>query len=217
MSRWPPIEANPQVFNDFARQVGVPTRWQFDDVLGFDDELLAMVSQPCLAIIFLFPCKCKTQFSEANRGDKGFFLRQVSELDQACGTIAMIHAIANNLKNMDIKTGVIYDYVNNASKEDTPEKRGNLLVENQSVLKLHKSFANEGQSHVKEQADHHFVCFTEVDGHIYEFDGCKPAPTNHGSLNDTPFLNKVVSIIKDEYMKDPSVYDLAMISFGPVM
>mmetsp|Transcript_24725 Transcript_24725/g.34016 ORF Transcript_24725/g.34016 Transcript_24725/m.34016 type:complete len:218 (-) Transcript_24725:56-709(-) len=215
MANWPPLESNPEVLNKFASQCGVSSAWQFADVFGFDDELLAMVPQPCLAILFLFPSKCKTQFDDTTGGSKGFFLSQIPELDQACGTIAMIHGVANNLERLGITSGPIYDYIQKASKEDSPEKRGKMLVENETISSSHSSLAQEGQSQAVSEADHHFVCFTAVDGHLYEFDGLKPAPTDHGPLGDTPFLNKTAATVRAVYMKDPSVLDLAMISLGP--
>ena len=214
---WPPLESNPEILNSFARRGGLPEEKAFGDVFGLDDELLMMVAQPCHALIFLFPSKAKVPFDESKAGKKAtFFLRQLPQLDEACGTIAMIHAIANNTSDLGLAEGAFLKYIEAAKNED-PEKRGSLLANNAEIASLHTSLAQQGQSALMEEgksADHHFVCFTTVDGNLYEFDGLKPAPTDHGELGDKSFLQKAAGAIKSTYLTDPSVLDFAMISLG---
>lgn len=104
--RWVPLEANPEVLNGFARKIGVrDPNFAFQDVFGLDPELLGFVPSPVLAVILLYPL---TATSEAERlaelarqpeTDRDaipadlFYMKQT--IGNACGTIAMLHCLAN--------------------------------------------------------------------------------------------------------------------------
>ncbi|KAF4530863.1 hypothetical protein B566_EDAN018700, partial [Ephemera danica] len=83
--------------------LGVPDKHQVVDVLGLDKEMLAMVPQPVLALMLLFPITEKyeeylKQHEEKAKAedvsDKVFFVKQT--IRNSCGAIALIHSVANN-------------------------------------------------------------------------------------------------------------------------
>uniref|UniRef100_A0A061SEX6 Ubiquitin carboxyl-terminal hydrolase n=1 Tax=Tetraselmis sp. GSL018 TaxID=582737 RepID=A0A061SEX6_9CHLO len=110
--RWLPLESNPEVMTTFLGQLGVDTsKWAFCDIFGLDQELLAMVPQPVLAVLMLFPITDETEKARQKEED------QISESGQrlssdvwftkqtvgnACGTIGLIHAVANNTDRINI-------------------------------------------------------------------------------------------------------------------
>ena len=54
--RWLPIESNPEVMNKFLHNCGLPAdKWAITDVYGLDEALLAMLPQPVLSLMLLFP------------------------------------------------------------------------------------------------------------------------------------------------------------------
>ena len=91
-SPWLPLESNPAIFSEFAHSVGLPESWDWHDVYGFDDELLAMVPRPCAAVILLFPCtepiyearrteaaEMRAQRARGEAAPGSFFLKQHAE------------------------------------------------------------------------------------------------------------------------------------------
>lgn len=73
------------------------------DVWGLDPDMLGFVPQPVVSLILLFPSKSR---DDENRrvtvpdhelASKVYYLTQLKgHLDNACGTIAMLHSIINN-------------------------------------------------------------------------------------------------------------------------
>jgi ubiquitin carboxyl-terminal hydrolase L3 len=77
----------------------------YTDVYGLDDELLQMVPQPVLAVLMLYPItkeneeqSHKDQENQEKTGQAVpsdvYFIKQT--IGNACGTIALLHTIANN-------------------------------------------------------------------------------------------------------------------------
>merc|ERR1740139_894439 len=104
---WVPLESNPEMLSEFARSIGMPAKgFEFVDIYGTDPELLGMVPPGTLAVTLLFESsenirKVK-QDQKAQIEAKGQtvspnirYMKQY--VGNACGTIATIHALANNV------------------------------------------------------------------------------------------------------------------------
>jgi len=142
----------------------------------------------------------------------------VDALDNACGTIAVVHSLANHLSRLSISGGPLKEFVDRTTHLD-PERRGHALAADAGISDLHSRYAHQGQSRELGEgvdATYHFVCFTEIAGKVYEIDGMKSFPTCHGPVSSAlPFLNAAVAVIKEKYFTDPSQLDFSVISLAP--
>ncbi|KAJ2663289.1 hypothetical protein IWW48_001391 [Coemansia sp. RSA 1200] len=188
---WIPLEASPESMNKVIHQMGVNPSVKFNDVYGFDDELLDMVAQPVHALVFLFPLtdgfesarKEEALSSENKVSPNVWFMRQT--IGNACGTMAIFHALGNNQKTipMDGNIAEFFKEVNGLLPEDKAKE----LEQSKPMEEAHTSGAIEGPSEVPEadaEMDLHFATYSIVDGDLYEFDGRMPAPINHGPATD---------------------------------
>uniref|UniRef100_A0A8V0X931 Ubiquitin carboxyl-terminal hydrolase n=1 Tax=Gallus gallus TaxID=9031 RepID=A0A8V0X931_CHICK len=153
--RWLPLEANPDVTNQFLKQLGIHPDWQFVDVYGMEPELLSMVPRPVCAVLLLFPIteKYETFRTEEEERIKAkgqdvkssvYFMKQT--INNACGTIGLIHAIANNREKMNFETNSSLKKFLEDSLSMTPEERAKYLETYEAIRVTHESSAHEGQT-----------------------------------------------------------------------
>lgn len=116
------MESNPEVFTQFIQKLGVPSKWQVSECYGLDEELLEWIPQPVLAVIVAVE---KLKYSEPYEyGDPevptNFYMKQTPALDYACGVIACIHAVLNNLDHIDLDKDSVLDAFYRDCKNMTP-------------------------------------------------------------------------------------------------
>jgi len=211
--RWAALESNPEVLTGFCHKMGVSSDFEVVDVWGLEPDLLAFVPQPVIAMVLLFPsrnpdgsrARDKLEVATHALTDQIYYLKQIEGLDNACGTIAMIHAILNNrgllgLEGGDGKLEAFYQ----ATKNMDAPARGAHLDSYEALSTMHNSMVQEGQSNVLsgDCVKHHFVCVTGVDGHLVELDGAYNSGANIISKiedGDT-LLSSAAKFIKTKYI-----------------
>ena len=207
---WLPLESNPEVLNDFALKLRASPSHVFHDIFGLDAELLAMVPQPAVAVLLLFPSDemsaAKAAQLERLRGEGYapepglFFMRQF--VGNACGTIATIHALCNNSFLLDPASDLgAFLEANLALDADA---RGANLARAGFISAATSESAQGGQTAAPEvgaDVNHHFVAFVAHQGNVYELDGTKPWPINHGPVGEGGLLASAAEVIKKEYIE----------------
>lgn len=213
--RWAALEANPEVMTKLCHQVGVSPLYQVVDVWGLDPDLLAFVPQPVVALVLLFPSR--NEKGEKSRdfltvepheiSGKVYYLRQLEgHLDNACGTIAMIHGILNNRDILGV-TGAncVAERFYQETVSSSGEERGKFLDTFQEIVEVHNKLVVEGQSGVVEagKVSHHFVCVTAVEGHLVELDGAyNSGPNIISKLQDgETLLTAAAKFVQEKYIQ----------------
>ncbi|GBC03907.1 hypothetical protein RclHR1_00540017 [Rhizophagus clarus] len=221
-SKWLPLESNPQVMNDYVHKLGVSKDWAYTDVWGLDDELLLMIPQPVKAVVLLFPITENYERDykeEVNQiKEKGqevspnvVFFKQT--IPNACGTIGLLHSLASNTDVIKID-GPLKNLLDK-TKNLTPEERAKVLEEDEELAEAHQASASSGQTKAPrsdEDVDSHFAAFIEKEGSLYELDGRKPFPINHGKCTD--LLKDSAKIIKKFMQRDPDKIQFTVIALA---
>lgn len=228
---WIPLESNPDMLTAFARRIGLETTdLVFSDCVSVDPELLFMVPRPCRALIFLFPCanmyRAQGERVSAHPvSDKVYFMKQL--VSNACGSIAVIHSLLNAREHLQIKEDSFLWKFFKASESMTPEERGrhlgvagNELKQVSEAVATDVTLSQTAAPAATDSVEAHFICFCPVDGHLYEFDGIRGSPLNHGEVTEEDFVEKASQVIREQFfshaekLPGPEQNALSVILFG---
>ncbi|TGZ65207.1 hypothetical protein CRM22_005976 [Opisthorchis felineus] len=198
---WCLIESDPAVFTELIRGFGAQGL-ECDEV--YDLKEIDRVSD-ALGLIFLF------RWDGNNSGDGHlvedaqsknlFFAKQV--ITNACAT----QAIINILLNLDDKEIVLGDTLKEFKSfvaDFDSSMKGTALSNSDQIRMVHNSFSNyqifefDEKISKKDEDVYHFVGYVPIDGVLYELDGLKEGPVDHGSIPEnqswlsfaTPILQK---------------------------
>lgn len=94
--------------------------------------------------------------------------------------------------SIELRDGIIKDYLNKAKELSSPEERGKVLESDAAFTSCHQEIAVEGQTELPTDAvNHHFVTFLNKNDTLYELDGRKSFPIAHGPTTDDTLLKVV--------------------------
>nr|XP_048277838.1 ubiquitin carboxyl-terminal hydrolase isozyme L3 isoform X4 [Myodes glareolus] len=120
-----------------------------------EPELLSMVPRPVCAVLLLFPITEKYEVFRTEEEEKiksqgqdvtssVYFMKQT--ISNACGTIGLIHAIANNKDKMNFESGSTLKKFLEESVSMSPEERAKYLENYDAIRVTHETSAHEGQT-----------------------------------------------------------------------
>ncbi|PSS11579.1 Ubiquitin carboxyl-terminal hydrolase [Actinidia chinensis var. chinensis] len=218
--RWLPLEANPDVMNQFLWGLGLPEdEAECCDVYGLDEELLEMVPKPVLAVLFLYPITAKSeeermlQDSVMKEPSGGvYFMKQT--VGNACGTIGLLHAVGNVTSEIKLMDGSFLDRFFKSTATMDPLERAAFLEKDKEMEVAHSVAATAGETEASDNVDTHFICFACVDGQLYELDGRKSGAISHGPSSPSSLLQDTAKVIRGIIQKNPDSINFNVIAIS---
>lgn len=138
-------------------------------------------------------------------------------IHNACGTIALVHAILNN-PNIELDDkGVLSNYYQK-TKTLSPDERGKILEGDMSFTDTHQELAQEGQTAAPDAStlvNHHFVALIHKDGELYELDGRKSFPVKHGATTSENLVYDAAEVCKKFVAIDPDNLGFSILALAP--
>lgn len=162
-----------------------------DDLYSLDSDALAEL-QPLHALIFLFKWVAGESSVPSSGGQydpdfPGFFAHQV--VNNACATLAVMNAIGNI---PGLKKGPQLAELLEFTTGMDPQTSGMAITSSDWLREAHNALSPpsaislEGLDLPKTTEDaYHFIVYQPYAGSVYELDGLKEAPVNHGAFSES--------------------------------
>lgn len=188
-----------------------------------------MILQPCLGLMFIFPI---TENSEKHRAeekakittegqkvdDSLFYMHQYAR--NACGTVGVFHILGNlpeAQKSLLVEDGKLAKFFKECEGK-TYEERGKIFKGSKAVKESHAEAVVKGDTDVTEHennVDHHFISFVQHNGSLYELDGRKAFPINHGATTQETFLRDACNAAQQFMNRDPDQQTFGLVVLAP--
>ncbi|KAJ2615006.1 ubiquitin carboxyl-terminal hydrolase [Coemansia sp. RSA 1365] len=212
---WCLIESDPGVFTELINNMGV-SEVQVEELYSLDVATLRAM-EPVHGLIFLFKWQAgagSSDSQEANinrNNEEVYFAQQI--IQNACATQAILSVLLNRAE--DIELGETLRNLRSFSVDLPPDMRGLALTNCDQIRDVHNSFAraesflsDEKRTATADDDVFHFISYVPVNGRLYELDGLKDGPIDHGATDN--WLEDVGGVIQ----KRMSQYSQSEIRFN---
>ncbi|KAF2840883.1 ubiquitin carboxyl-terminal hydrolase, family 1 [Patellaria atrata CBS 101060] len=196
-----PLKSNPDVFRSLIHSLGASPSLNFQDIYSIiDEDLLAIIPHPVLALVLVFPTtetyeEAKTA-NEASRkeyagktenGDEDVVWYKQT-INNACGLYVILHAVSNGPARTSVLPQSTLDQIVRTAESLDTGTTAKFLVESQELENAYTAVARQGDTQApddpEDEVDYHYICFDKggTTGRLYELDGERKGPIDHGSL-----------------------------------
>lgn len=140
-----------------------------------------------------------------SRADNMFFAKQV--INNACATQAILSVLLN-VTHPDVDLGTTLGSFKEFVSSFDSTMKGLALSNSEEIRSVHNSFSRQSifelDSKVATKDDDvfHFVSYVPIDGRLYELDGLREGPIDHGPIsNESEWLDYAAPIIEQRMAK----------------
>lgn len=191
-------ENNPDVMNALAAKLGLSSKLQFYDVYSLDDdELLAHIPRPVLALLVIIPLTPawdesrkaedanKEPYSGFGPDEPVIWFKQT--IGHACGSIGLLHSLINGPAIDFIEPGSDLAMIRSQAIPLDMTRRAEMLYNSEPFELAHKSVEQVGDSYADPTDGRdggHFVSFVKSGGKLWELEGSRNGPLERGCLSE---------------------------------
>ncbi|PVU91891.1 hypothetical protein BB559_003938 [Furculomyces boomerangus] len=188
---WCLIESDPGVFTELISNMGVQGI-QVEELWSLDTDFSELGTVYGIIFLFKWEANQSSNSSDSQRNNLSnndlpedlIFMKQI--VNNACATQAILSILLNN---NEINLGPELDNFKDFIKSLTPELRGMVLSNSETIRSVHNSFArqaliiNESVSSNESEDLFHFVSYIPFNNSVYKLDGLQHGPIR---INDIP-------------------------------
>ena len=122
-------------------------------------------------------------------------------INNACATQAILSVLLNVEQN-EMSLGPILSTFKEFVSAFDPHMKGLTLSNSEEIRAVHNSFSRQNlfefdqKMASKDDDVYHFVSYVPINGRLYELDGLKEGPLDHGSYGDGDWLDLARPIIE---------------------
>eukprot|EP01054_Gregarina_sp_Poly1_P009121 Gregarina_sp_Poly_1__9120@NODE_55_length_17436_cov_154_331798_g47_i0_p10_GENE_NODE_55_length_17436_cov_154_331798_g47_i0NODE_55_length_17436_cov_154_331798_g47_i0_p10_ORF_typecomplete_len229_score41_79Peptidase_C12/PF01088_21/9_5e54Josephin/PF02099_17/0_26_NODE_55_length_17436_cov_154_331798_g47_i01062111307 len=221
-SRWLPLESNPDVFQEYIRNLKGPADVQIVDLWAFQDWAIDLLPKPVLALIFVFPLtpgfrrryNSELEAKIEKKCEGIWFTRQT--IPNACGTIALLHILMNirgqrNKFHFDVDGPL--DKLRKGFENMNPTERAKAMERDTALETAHQAVEQKGVTTVsKEEVAEHYVALIQLGGKLYELDGRLEGPICHGESSEATFVTDAIAVMENMMTFDESTHNYSALA-----
>ncbi|KAJ1938710.1 hypothetical protein GGF37_004703, partial [Kickxella alabastrina] len=204
---WCLIESDPGVFTELIHNMGV-SDVQVEELYSLDPSELRNMA-PVYGLIFLFKYQGQqhhtrqatnhTSLDSPSDTTGVYFAQQI--IPNACATQAILGILLNQGDALGL--GETLENFRSFSADLPPDMRGLAMTNCDQIRDVHNSFvrpesflADESAKRAATEDDDlfHFISYVPVNGRLYELDGLRESPVDHGRTDD--WLESVGPVIQ---------------------
>lgn len=162
---WPALESDPEIFTNYFRNLGLSHNYEFAEVFTMDEEIEGS------ALVLVYRSTSDNPAFNGTEFNSRYYIKQVNQLDNACGLLAGLHSIFNS--DAELTPDSILHRLKNGIEDKSPQEAAQCLLSNHELHSAHSAYAAEGQSNLTDAPDHHFIAVLPG---LRLYDGMKNSP-----------------------------------------